>query len=105
MLPLVAYNLLKSINLLGNALPLIAKKAIRTFKVKQDKVDDTLSKNPILITALNRKIGYAKAAKIAKKAYSQKKSILEVAAKETNIDTEELKKILDPSILTTGGIK
>ncbi len=105
MLPLVAYNLLKSINLLGNALPLLAKKAIRTFKVKQDKVDDTLSKNPILITALNRKIGYAKAAKIAKKAYSQNKSILEVAAKETNIDTEELKKILDPFNLTTGGIK
>ena len=66
MLPLVAYNLLKSINLLGNAMPLLAK-AIKTFKVNKNNIDESLSKNPILVTALNRKIGYTKTVAVAKK--------------------------------------
>ena len=45
MLPLVAYNLLKSINLLGNAMPLLATKAIKTFKVNKNNIDESLSKN------------------------------------------------------------
>ena len=44
MLPLVAYNLLKSINLLGNAMPLLAKKAIKTFKVNKNNIDESLFK-------------------------------------------------------------
>ena len=104
MLPLVAYNLLKSINLLGNAMPLLAKKAIKTFKVNKNNIDESLSKNPILVTALNRKIGYAKAAAVAKKAYKEDRSIIEVAHEETGISLNELKKLLDPSKLTKGGI-
>ena len=104
MLPLVAYNLLKSINLLGNAMPLLAKKAIKTFKVNKNNIDESLSKNPILVTALNRKIGYAKAAAVAKKAYKEGRSIIEVAHEETGISLNELKKLLDPSKLTKGGI-
>ncbi|MEL0115617.1 MAG: class II fumarate hydratase [Gammaproteobacteria bacterium] len=104
MLPLVAYNLLKSINLLGNAMPLLATKAIKTFKVNKNNIDESLSKNPILVTALNRKIGYAKAAAVAKKAYKEGRSIIEVAHEETGISLNELKKLLDPSKLTKGGI-
>ena len=49
MLPLFAYNLLKSINLLGNAMPLLATKAIKTFKVNKNNIDKSLSKNPIIL--------------------------------------------------------
>ena len=104
MLPVVAYNLLKSINLLGNAMPLLANKAIKTFKVNSKNINESLSKNPILVTALNRVIGYSKAAAIAKKAYKDNKSIIDVAHKETGIHKSELKKLLDPSKLTKGGI-
>ena len=95
---------MKSINLLGNAMPLLAKKAIKTFKVNKNNIDESLSKNPILVTALNRKIGYAKAAAVAKKAYKEGRSIIEVAHEETGISLNELKKLLDPSKLTKGGI-
>ena len=78
MLPLVAYNLLKSINLLGNAMPLLSNKAIKTFKVNKKNINESLSKNPILVTALNRKIGYGKAALIAKKAYKENKAKNEI---------------------------
>jgi fumarate hydratase class II len=104
MLPVVAYNLLKSINLLGNAMPLLANKAIKTFKINSKNINESLSKNPILVTALNRVIGYSKAAAIAKKAYKENKSIIDVAHEETGINKSELKKLLDPSQLTKGGI-
>jgi fumarate hydratase class II len=104
MLPVVAYNLLKSINLLGNAMPLLANKAIKTFKVNSKNINESLSKNPILVTALNRVIGYSKAAAIAKKAYKENKSIIDVAHEETGISKSELAKLLDPSKLTKGGI-
>ena len=104
MLPVVAYNLLKSINLLGNAMPLLANKAIKTFKVNSKNIDESLSKNPILVTALNRIIGYSKAAAIAKKAYKENKSVIEVAHEETGMSKAELKKLLNPSKLSKGGI-
>tara|TARA_B100000768_G_C11255867_1_gene366360 strand:+ start:22 stop:1413 length:1392 start_codon:yes stop_codon:yes gene_type:complete len=104
MLPVVAYNLLKSINLLGNSMPLLANKAIKTFKVNSKNINESLSKNPILVTALNRIIGYSKAAAIAKKAYKENKSIIDVAHLETGMSIAELKKLLDPSKLTKGGI-
>ena len=104
MMPVVAYNLLKSINLLGNAVPLLANKAIKTFKVNSKNIDESLSKNPILVTALNRIIGYSKAAAIAKKAYKENKSVIEVAHEETGMSKAELKKLLNPSKLTKGGI-
>ena len=104
MLPLVAYNLLKSINLLGNAMPLLSNKAIKTFKINEKNINESLSKNPILVTALNRKIGYGKAALIAKKAYKENKAIIDVASEETGISKTELKKLLDPSKLTKGGL-
>ena len=104
MLPVVAYNLLKSINLLGNAMPLLANKAIKTFKVNTKNIDESLSKNPILVTALNRIIGYSKAAAIAKKAYKENKPIIDIAHEETGMSKAELKKLLNPSKLTKGGI-
>ena len=104
MLPVVAYNLLKSINLLGNAMPLLADKAIKSFKVNTKNINESLSKNPILVTALNRIVGYSKAAAIAKKAYKENKPIVDVAHDETGISKTELNKLLDPSKLTKGGI-
>ena len=104
MLPVVAYNLLKSITLMANSMPLLASKAIKTFKINSKNIEESLSKNPILVTALNRKIGYVKAAAIAKKAYKENKSIIDVAHKETGIGIKELTKLLDPSKLTKGGI-
>ena len=104
MLPVIAYNLLKSINMLSGALEVLANKGIKTFKVNKKNIQRSLDKNPILITALSPKIGYEKASEIAKKAYKENKSILEVALDETNLPLKTLKKLLDPRNLTKGGI-
>ena len=99
MLPVIAYNLLKSINLLGNCMPLLAKKCIKSFKVNKSNVQENLNKNPILVTALNPIIGYKKAAEVAKKAYSENRAIIDVAEEMTTIERKELESLLDPKNL------
>ena len=104
MLPVIAYNLLKSINLLSGSMNALSKNAIKSLKVNHKNLKVSLSKNPILVTALNSIIGYEKAASIAKKAYKENRPIIEVAAEETDLTKAKLKKLLDPSKLSKGGI-
>ena len=100
MLPVIAYNLLQSIDILGNASRLLADKAISGFTVNTDHLQQSLTQNPVLVTALNSVIGYELAAKIAKIAYQQKRPIIEVAVEHTDIDEQALKQLLDPVLLT-----
>lgn len=104
MLPVIAYNILQSIQLIANVSRLLADKAIAGFTVRKDNLQIALAKNPILVTALNPIIGYAKAAEIAKTAYKQGRPIIDVAAEMTDIDRAELEKLLNPQLLTQGGI-
>ena len=104
MLPVIAYNLLKSINLIAGSMKALSKNAIKTFKVNEKNLESSLSKNPILVTALNPIIGYEKAAEIAKKAYKENRPIIEVAAQETDLSKAKLLKLLDPKKLAKGGI-
>lgn len=104
MLPLVAHNLLQSIRLMSNASRLLADKAIASFRVRKENLEVALAKNPILVTALNPIIGYAKAAEIAKRAYGEKRPIIDVAEEDTDLDRAELERILNPEKLTRGGL-
>ncbi|MCK5829460.1 MAG: class II fumarate hydratase [Methylococcales bacterium] len=104
MLPVIAYNVLQSIDILGNVSRVLADKAIETFVVRQGNLQEALSKNPILVTALNPIIGYEKAAKIAKAAYKEGRPIIDVAKEMTDLSQEELAKLLEPKHLTKGGI-
>lgn len=104
MLPLIAQNLLDSILLLSNVTRLLADKAIATFIVKEEKLKEALARNPILVTALNPIIGYAKAAEIAKAAYSTNRPVIDVAEELTDLSRSELELLLDPEKLTKGGI-
>jgi fumarate hydratase class II len=105
MLPVVAYNLLQSIELLANASRALADTAIAGFTVNEARLSDALERNPILVTALNPVIGYEKGAAVAKKAYAQGRAIRDVAADETDLSDERLKALLNPAELTKGGIK
>ncbi|HWG77552.1 MAG TPA: class II fumarate hydratase [Steroidobacteraceae bacterium] len=104
MLPMIGYNLLESIRLLGNVVRLLADKAIAGFTVNRARLAEALERNPILVTALNPVIGYEKGAAIAKKAYAEGKPIREVAAAMTGLPREQLDRLLDPKQLTQGGL-
>lgn len=105
MLPMIASNLLESIELLANSSRLLAQKAVASFSVNQAELEQALAKNPILVTALNPIIGYLKAAEIAKLAYKEGRPIIDVALDNTDLSREELERLLNPAKLTEGGVQ
>ena len=104
MLPVIAYNLLQSIQLLSAACHVLADEAVTGFTVNEENLKHALSNNPILVTALNRVIGYEKGAAIAKEAYGSGRPIFEVAKEMTDLSDDQLQKLLEPVALTRGGI-
>ena len=105
MLPVVAYNLLQSIEVLANVSRLLADSAIADFSVNEDNLTAALGRNPILVTALNPVIGYEKGAAVAKKAYAEGRPVKDVAREMTDLTDEELDRLLDPGALTRGGLQ
>lgn len=95
MLPLISYKLLSGTGLLANACDAIGD-TIAGFSVNEDNINESLRLNPILVTALNSRIGYEAAAAIAKKAYAEKRPIIDVAEEETDIPRTELEELMDP---------
>src|SRR4030042_2588692 len=75
MMPLIAYNLLQSIRLFANAVNLFSKKCIQGLKADRERCEEMIEKSLALATALTPKIGYEEGARIAKKAYDQRKTI------------------------------
>ena len=104
MLPLVAHNLLESLHLLARASHLLGEKAIASFTVNEAGLQQALARNPILVTALNPRIGYLKAAAIAKRAYHEHRPIIDVAEEDSGLTRTELEQLLDPGRLTAGGL-
>jgi len=104
MLPVIAYNLLQGIAILGNAVRLLADKAISGFTVNRARLAEALDRNPILVTALNALIGYEKGTQIAKKAYAEGRPIRDVAREMSGLSDEELQRLLDATALTRGDL-
>lgn len=100
MLPMIASNLLSSFTLMANSASLLADSAISGFEILNENLEAALDKNPILVTALNPIIGYNKAAEIAKRAYKEKRPIVDVADEMTDLSRQELTELLDPRKLT-----
>ncbi len=105
MLPVLAYNLIQSIEILATASTCLADKAIAGFTVNTDNINRALDRNPILVTALNPVIGYEKGAAVAKTAYKEGRAVKDVARDMTDLSDAELDRLLDPAALTEGGIK
>ena len=103
MLPVVAHNLLESINILGNVISNFADKSVSRLDVNKEHVADMVGRNPVLVTALNPLIGYDKAAEIAKKAFKESRPVKEVAREMTDLSDKELDEALDPIKMTKGG--
>ena len=105
MLPIVALNLLQSLEILATVSNVLADKTIAGFTVREDNIQAALLRNPILVTALNPVIGYELGAATAKQAYKEGRPIKEVALETTELSAAELDRLLDPLDLTKGGIK
>jgi fumarate hydratase class II len=99
MLPLIAHALDESIALIADSASALAERAIAGLAVHGTRISDALARNPMLLTALAPRIGYERAAQIAKRAAAESRPIVDVAVEETGLPREELARLLDPARL------
>ena len=95
--PVIAYNVLQSIRLLGDAANSFNEHCAVGIEPDKKRIDELLHKSLMLVTALNRKIGYDNAAKIAKTAYKNGTTLLEEAVNLKLLTEEEFYETVDPS--------
>lgn len=105
MLPMIAHNLLQSIELLAKTSEVLADKAMAGFTVNSEHIAELVERNPIMVTALNPIIGYELGSKIAKTAYAENRRVKDVAAELSDLSMEQLDELLDPLSMTQGGVK
>ncbi|GGE26986.1 aspartate ammonia-lyase [Marinithermofilum abyssi] len=95
MMPVIAHNLLHSIQILTNGMETFRIRCIEGMEVDEDRCRYWMERSLALVTALNPYIGYDRAAEVAKKAYQQGKTVREVVLEEQVLSKEEADRMLD----------
>jgi fumarate hydratase class II len=95
MLPVIAYNLLQSIDLLSSGADVLAEKCIDGIRANRENCAVNIEKSLAIATYLVPHIGYDKAAAMASKAHETGKTIIQVASEEEILSEKELKKIFN----------
>jgi len=103
MLPVMAYNLLQSIELLAAASDNFAAKCIEGIKANEERCKSLIEESLAMCTALAPEIGYEAAAKIAKDAYKSGKTVRQVAKEQKVLPDKRLAELLDPWRMTEPG--
>ncbi|WP_455243082.1 class II fumarate hydratase [Petrachloros mirabilis] len=103
MLPVMAYNLLQSIDLLATASNNFSAKCIEGIKANEERCKSLIEESLAMCTALAPAIGYEAAAKIAKDAYKTGKTVRQVAKEQKVLPEKKLAQLLDPWRMTKPG--
>jgi len=96
MMPLIAYHSLQSIRLLANAVSNFSKGCIEGLTADRERCEEMVERSLALATALVPRVGYDEAARIAKRAYAERKTIRQIAQEEGLFSEKELNRLLDP---------
>ena len=105
MMPVIAYNLCQSIQILASGSDVFAERCVAGLEANAEMLSYWLERNTMLATALAPRIGYAKAAEIAKEAVRTGESIPQVARRLTDLSEGELEAALDPAPMTAPGVR
>jgi fumarate hydratase class II len=100
MMPVIAYNLLQSIDLLANASRVFARRCVAGLEADPARCEGGIERSLAMATALAPVIGYDEAARIAKAAYESNRTVREVAAELSGLDPGTLDQLLDPKKTT-----
>ena len=94
--PVIAFNIIQSVNLLSDGIKSFNNNCLKGLKANKEIIDNHLNNSLMLVTALNKSIGYDNAAKIAKKAFTENLTLKEAALKLKLITEKDFDKIVDP---------
>jgi len=105
MMPVIAHNLLQSIELLANASRLLAERCVDGIEANVERCAELVEKSLAMVTSLAPKIGYDRAAEIAKESFRTGRTVRELAREKHVLPDEELERALDARAQTEGGIQ
>lgn len=103
MMPLIAHNLLESVNCLAGGVRIFDEKCVAGIEANLRKIEETVERSLMLATPLAPVVGYDKAAEISKKAFTENKTVREIALATLDLSKEQLAEILDVSKMTVPG--
>ena len=103
MMPVVAYNLLQSTEILANGSRLLADRCIRGLVGNRERCEALVEESLAMVTALAPAIGYDRAAEIAKEAFATGRTVRELCVEQQVLPGEELERVLDAKAQTEGG--
>ena len=104
MMPIISHNLNEMIHVMIGSVKAFTERLVVGLTANREQADRWLSRNPILVTALNPIIGYEKGAQVAKKALAEGRSIIDVVTELGYMTEEAARDALDARKLTEGGI-
>ncbi len=104
MMPVLAYDLLQSIELLAAACGLLAERCIEGITADRARLAEMVERSLMMVTALAPKIGYDAAAAVAKEAWATGRTVRELALEKRLLPPAELDEVLDPRQMTEGGV-
>jgi fumarate hydratase class II len=104
MMPVLAHNLLESIELLANAARVFADKCIVGIEADAARARELVERNIIVVTALNPHIGYDKGAIAAKEAFATGRNVADVVVEKGWLSQEQVTELLDIKRMTQGGV-
>ena len=104
MMPLIAHNLLESIEILASAADVFREKCVDGIEADVERARDLAERNIIVVTALNPYIGYDKGAVAAKEAHATGRNVGDVVIEKGWLTTEQVDNLLDIKRLTEGGV-
>jgi fumarate hydratase, class II len=103
MMPVIAYDLLQSIEILANGSRVLSEKCVSGITADKERCYSYADRSLMIVTSITPHIGYDNAAKVAKKAMAENKSIREVILEEKILPKEKLDQVLDLKKMTKGG--
>ncbi len=105
MMPVIAYNLLQSAECLANASRLLADRCVSGLTANRERAQEMVEKSLAMVTSLAPKIGYDRAAEIAKEAFATGRTVRELAREKGVLPDDELDRALDARAQTEGGVR
>ena len=104
MMPLIAYNLLQSVEILANASLLLTEKCVDGIQANVERCEELVERSLAMVTSLVPRIGYDAAAEIAKESVRTGRTVRELCREKNVLPPDELIEALDPWGQTEGGI-
>ena len=103
MMPVIAHNLLEGIRLLGNVSDILAEKCVSGITANRERCRELIELSMAMVTSLAPKIGYDRAAEIAKESARTGKTVRQICLEKKVLPEAELNAALDPVAMTEPG--